>query len=519
MSSRSFAAAYLASEERATRFLRDDFRDPERRIERTRGACRPVAPEILGAIEESSPRSPACAAALHTLKSGAAVVVTGQQVGLFGGPLYSYYKAASAVAVARALEAESGVPCVPIFWLQTEDHDFAEIATARVPEGERSLTLALDVAGGHDALPERASVAHRTLGPETAPLLDALDAVLQTLPHGAEAIGKVRAAYAPGRRIADAFRTLLGGLFADDGLLLLDPRQPEIARAAAPLYAEALAKNDAIAAALSERSLALDAAGFDVQVPIRAGSSLLFMHQENERGARFRIPACDTDSFVALVAREPLRFSSSALLRPLLQDRLLPTAAYVGGLGELSYFAELGPLYALFGQMMPLAIPRARFLVVDERARARLSDLGLCAGDLACDDDAWRRLVARIVCAEESTESPGELRARMLGRVTGELDAVGHREPELARPIERTRATLTRAIDRLCTRWERLLLTRSTVTAGKLARLRARLAPDGQPQERMLSLPWALARYGARDWHALVTAAIEPFSAAFKEIG
>src|SRR4051812_26052099 len=163
---RPFSSSYLAGEELARRFIPLDFRSGADRIARARAAAeRKVAPALVAVLRDQQSALPASRARAENLDAlaagGTAVVATGQQVGLFLGPLYGFYKAASAIAVARALATESGVPCVPLFWLQTEDHDFAEIASAAVAgSGGAPLTRSLPA---ETAAATRVSIAHRQL--------------------------------------------------------------------------------------------------------------------------------------------------------------------------------------------------------------------------------------------------------------------------------------------------------------------------------------------------------------------
>ncbi len=399
---RAFSSSYFAGEATARPFLPFDFRDAADRDTRTRAAAGRRASEalieVLRAQQAALAPSPARAAALDALAAGGtAVVATGQQVGLFLGPLYGFYKAASAVAVARALEADSGVRCVPLFWLQTEDHDFAEIASVAIATSDGgTLRLALDADAGS---PARASVAGRRLGAEVSSLVDRLAQALGPSAAAAETMDVLRRHYQPERPIAAAFAGAMAELFADEGLLFFDPRDVRVAALAAPIHRRAIAAADDVVRRLQERSAALAAAGFDEQIPCRPDCALSFFHPDGPQGDRFRlarrsyvpgvpgawglsgrddiIPPAVLD---AALAREPLRFSTSALLRPILQDSLLPTAAYVGGPAEVSYFAQLAPIYDAFELTAPLVVPRARFRCVDASTRRRLAALGINPG-------------------------------------------------------------------------------------------------------------------------------------------
>lgn len=519
---RTFSSAFFANDPSARAFLPRDFRDGATRVAAARAAAgRRVSPAVLEVLREQQAGLPASAARNANLEALArgetAVVVTGQQVGLFLGPLYSLYKAASAIAVARALTAESGVPCVPLFWLQTEDHDYAEIASCHVQgaDGER-VTLSLTPEPAAEA---RVSIAHRRLGPEIAPLVDRLAEALGDGPAAAEVVALVRAHYQPGRPLAAAFAGVLAAIFAEDGLLIFDPREARVAAAAAPLYARALDGAGAIEAALHARGEALAGAGFGQQIPVREGCALLFFHERDARGPRYRLKRTrdrwelagvgstveDAEVRRALAA-EPLRFSTSAQLRPLVQDTLLPTAAYVGGPAEVSYFAQLGPVYDRLGVPQPLIVPRARFRVVDAPTRRRLDALGLTAADA---ERPRGELVARLAAsrAVEGQPTPDDLRARAAGLAPA-VDEIARAllavDGGASRAVTRARGSIDHALGRLLARYERALATRDATALARLDKIVAALAPEGVPQERLYAWPSLAARLGGPALRRLV---------------
>ncbi len=534
---RTFSSAYLAGEPGALPFLARDFEDADARRAVVRAAAmRRASPALVEVLREQQARLPADSsrdASLAALARGdAAVVATGQQVGLFLGPLYSFYKAATAVAVARAIEAESGARTVPLFWLQTEDHDFAEIAACHVagPSGA-PVTLALAPEAPAEA---RVSVAHRRLGPEITGLVDALGDALGDGARRDEVTALVRTHYVAGRPLAQAFAGLLAAVFAGDGLIVLDPRDARIAGLATPLYARAIADAAPIEAALRARGAALAAAGFDEQIPVRAACSLLFFHERDATGPRFRLQRsadawtlAGTGATVAnselerCLTADPLRFSTSALLRPLVQDTLLPTVAYVGGPAELSYFAQLGPLYDLFGVPAPLVVPRARFRILDVATRRRLAQLGLPADDAATPRAA---LLERLATAQPGAPDAASLRQIVAERIAPAVDDVTRTavaaDAGLARAAARTRATVYRALGRFVARYARDVSAHDGATAARLDKVQNALVPSGVPQERLYSWPSPAARLGAGPLKRLVfeRLATAPFSTALQDL-
>ncbi|MGZ3481443.1 MAG: bacillithiol biosynthesis cysteine-adding enzyme BshC [Myxococcaceae bacterium] len=484
---------------------------------------RPLAPEawdaaaaraarrrpMQGVVEElqrqasALPASAARSAAIASLgRPGTTCIVTGQQVGIFLGPLYTLHKAATAVARARWLGERTGRPSIPVFWLQTEDHDWAEVAHFDGCVRGNWISGRLPAESSAQA---RVSLAHRQLPPEIDVQLATVSRALAPLPHGAEVAALLARHYVAGRSPGTAFAGVLAELFADEGLVLLDPRTPIMAARAAPLVRFALEERDAIGVLLEERSAELVRRGFHAQVPARADASLAFFHPAGLEGPRFR-PDHDGDGFCTPLGRvslaemctrladDPLSFSTSALLRPLVQDTLLPTAGYLGGPAECAYFAQLPPLYKLAGVELPMIGARARFRVVDPWTARVLERLRLSPEDT---DQPVHALAARLHAWPEWMD--GSLRERLLGPIARELetlrpDAAGL-DPKLARNVEKTKAHVARGVDRFIGRLQRAVLASSGEGTGALEALNqvtAALHPGGRPQERVHGF-WAIA--------------------------
>ena len=448
-----------------------------------------IAPAVLEVIARQNARWGASTNRrdrLDALRRGAVAIVTGQQLGLGLGPLYTVHKAASAIRIAQALEAE-GVPAVPIFWLHSEDHDFEEI---------RSLSWPAEGVVHTASLPERpsararTSIAHEKVGP-------GIDAVLAAL-EGSPFAARMKAHYLPDASLSDAFGSLLAELFAPFGLLTFDPRNEEIAALAAPLHARALQEHDALSASLVERVAAIESAGGKAPIPIRAECTLSFFHPEGPEGPRYRmIPSADGISLSGApetfsraeiaqrLEREPLCFSTSALLRPVLQDHLLPTAAYVGGPSEVAYAAQLAPIYETLGVTAAPFVRRASFVVTSPRDREDLAALSLDVARLAEPEDTLVRGLGRVPVTEE-IESLARSVATSIAAMQSALEAL---DPGLAKTAAKTEATIAQSFDKLRSRAERAAATRDPQRLMRLRRVLASLRPGGAPQERVLGLP------------------------------
>jgi bacillithiol biosynthesis cysteine-adding enzyme BshC len=490
----SIFAALLAGRAEAQRLLPGRFQDPEAwRAAADVASARRVAPGLLDELDRQSaalPPSPSRERSLERLaQPGTTVVVTGQQIGLFGGPLYTLHKAATAIARARQVEAWTGRPCVPLFWLQTEDHDYAEIAEVSVPTPAGRVTFALPP----DPAPSRVSVAHRVVPPAVPGILAELEATVAPLPHSTEVVALLCEHYVPGRSLAAAFAGLLSALWKDEGLLVLDPRVAAVARLAAPLLRRTLGEHAAISGDLAARAAAIVAVGCDEQVRTREDASLVFFHPEGVDGPRYRLvrrgggwetPAGSISDLElgGLLEREPLRFSTSALLRPLVQDSILPTCAVVGGPAEVSYFAQLAPVYARLGVPMPLIAPRARLRVLDASTRSLLHKLGLDAADVK---GPRALLLARVATRPEGSPTAADLRQRLLGPLESELAALAALGLDnLDGPIRKALQSCSHTLGKLAERAERAASEQDQVAASRLDRVIATLCPGDIPQER-----------------------------------
>ncbi|HTP52673.1 MAG TPA: bacillithiol biosynthesis cysteine-adding enzyme BshC [Anaeromyxobacteraceae bacterium] len=527
-----FFASFISGDPAARALLPARPLDEEAWVDSAeRAGQRRVSRDLLAELRRQAAELPPSAARERHLDAlaapGSTVVATGQQVGLFLGPLYTLHKAATAVARARFLSERTGRPCIPLFWLQTEDHDWKEISRAELllPSGRRTLELPPEAPGE-----ARVSLAHRLLPPAVDALASALSDLLAPLPFAAEVAHLATRHYRSGVSPGAAFAGLLSELFAEEGLVVLDPRTPAVARLARPVLRRAIEGHEAVSAALSARARELRAGGFAEQVHTRPEASLVFFHPRGPLGPRYRLVR-DGEGFrtpdgrvelAELLARldgDPLWFSTSALLRPLLQDALLPTAAYAGGPAEVSYFAEVPPLYELFGIELPLVAPRARLRILDGPARRELERLGLRPEDSERPRD---ELLGRLL--ERPAGLPGRdaLRERLLGPMEREIDALSplllRLDPSLERSVRKTRHHATFAVERLLGRVERSAFGRDQVTAGRLDRLLALLQPGGEPQERVYSFPVPAARVGTRALVAALVAAAGSLSPEMRTV-
>jgi bacillithiol biosynthesis cysteine-adding enzyme BshC len=339
-------------------------------------------------------------------------VVSGQQVGLFTGPLYTLYKALSAVKLAACLTAR-GTDAVPVFWMASEDHDWEEVREAQVIACDGRLASV----SVPDSLHREGEQVGGVVYDETVE--DAAKRVFDLLPSSEflpDVERLLRECYHGGRTSSEAFARMLSALTAKYGLVLLDPVDARLKRLAAPLYSDAARKGSEIAAATDARSRELEAAGYHAQVHTSPDAFPLFLIDDGARRAltrtgagRYRAKGTEHDwtaeELAALALSEPERFSPNVTLRAVVQDYLLPTIAYFGGAAEVAYFAQTAESYRVLGRPATPILHRASLTVVERRTARTLTRYGLKLEDFFGGFDS---VIARVVEQYLGTELAGD---------------------------------------------------------------------------------------------------------------
>jgi bacillithiol synthase len=374
---------------------------------------------------------------LDRLRDGAVAVVTGQQVGLFGGPAYSVYKALSAIHLAREL-SERGVNAVPVFWLATEDHDLAEVDHCFFPKRGGFERFDLSITGPADRRVGdiRFGEAVRGLSAQAAALLEG---------SFAEQAGRwITECYTPEETFGTAFGKLMARIFAGRGLIILDPLSTEMHRLSLPTMHRALKEHKALTAELIARSEALEKAGFHAQVKVTEQSTLVFRVVDGQRlalrsangGLAAGNKTESIDEILNALEEHPEEFSPSALLRPVIQDTLLPTVAYIAGAAEAAYHAQTSLIYKKLLGRAPAILPRASFTLVPSHVSNLLKKYNLNVTDIL---QGRHKLRARM----ESEALPQSLTARF---DDGE-QAIKALVEGLREPITKLDQTLLGALD------------------------------------------------------------------------
>lgn len=443
-------------------------------------------------------------------ESDCVAVVSGQQAGLFTGPLYTIYKALSAVKLAGCL-TQRGTPAVPVFWIATEDHDFAEVAWAEVVSGDCRLQRVTASTAMHR---EGAAVGNVVLDDS---INDTIAEMLQVLPSSEftpEIESALRDSWQPGRTFSGAFARMMTHLLGKYGLVLLNPLEPNLKHLAAPLYADAILNAHDIAVALVNRSRELEEAGYHAQVMVTNDSFPLFMHDSD--GTRHAITRTDdgkyktragdveytVEELAEMAATEPTRFSPNVTMRAVVQDFLLPTVAYFGGAAEIAYFAQTAEVYRLLGRPATPILPRASMTIADSRTGRTLERYGLELTDMFEGLDAvMARVVEQYLGADTASSFD-----RTEATINRELDQLKEQlrkvDQTLADALETGRRKINYQLQGLRTRFHRSQMARDSAAQRQIERAFACFYPDKTLQERRLNITSLLARHGSYvvDW-------------------
>jgi bacillithiol biosynthesis cysteine-adding enzyme BshC len=466
---------------------------------------------ILERQNKSWEASPQTLANVNRLRQGAAAVVTGQQVGLFGGPMFAIYKALTAVKLAEEATA-AGIDAVPVFWLATSDHDLAEVNHVSMPGPDGLLHTLMTSSHGVAGAP----VSDVRLGDEILPVVEEAASLL----GDSEAAQFLHESYRPGETLGTAFARFYARLFAPWGVILLDASDAELHRVAAPIYRAAIERAEDLDAALLARGEALDHAGYYQQVKVTPSSVLLFALRDGARTAIHRReganrtvefviggePGAEKLSAAELLDRisaAPQNFSPNVLLRPVVQDYLLPTLAYAGGAAEAAYFAQAGAVYELvLGRVTPI-VPRFSATLVEPKVQRWLRQYEISVVDALQGPESLRQTLALRTLPAGLQAAFERANKSVEESFSGLQEALAKLDPTLVEASQTGSSKVRYQLDRLRERAMAAELRRSEVVSRHAEALSHALYPVNALQERGIAGAYFVARHGTELLHSI----------------
>lgn len=426
-------------------------------------------------------------------------IVTGQQLGVFGGPLFTVYKTITTILKARELEEKLNKPVAPVFWLADEDHDFEEIAWLGIPDYDVFKKLTLSQEG--DGSP----VADQQIKASIEGFLNEVKSEQHDTDFSDELFGKLESLYQPGKLHVQAFAQLINHWFGDEGLLIAGSNFKSIKEIAPEVFSTSVTKAREIFNSLESQSSELEK---DFHRQVIVGDSNLFYLNKDKKRIKFERSEdtwiagdieLKSNELVDLIHEEPENFSPNVFLRPVLQDFLLPTVAYVAGPGELAYYAQMKELYPHFGLEMPAILPRLSITLIEsgiERIMEKLP-FPMCSYNQRIED-----LESAYVDQANTFDVEG-----VFGEWKQKLEEIGEEPTDFIKEIDPTLEGATgkviagfgNEIDKLKGKVYRSIKQQEETQLKRIAKIQSQLFPDGL-QERSVSPVYFMNKYGTDLW-------------------
>jgi len=460
---------------------------------------------VLTAQNTGSGESPRTLENIRLLgTSGTYAVVTGQQVGLFGGPMYTLYKAITAVLLAQKLSAKfPGKNFVPVFWLEGEDHDFAEMNHVAVLDHENVPVTIEYLPGG--AMPEKnvGAVGIMAFDETIAATCGRLEAALAGTEFTPGIMAALRACYTPGATFAGTFQAWLNRLLPGSGLVFISGAEPRLKRVLSPLFVRELQEYPRFSRMVIDRSAELERS-YHAQVKPKSINLFLF-----HKGGRYLIEPRETDfslkgtraffskeQLLAIARETPEQLSPNVVLRPLCQDMLLPTVAYVGGPSEIAYHAQLGPLYQELSLVQPVIYPRASVSLVQTNLLRAMEKYSLELPEFLGDVGGVTRKVVEQI-SDIKLDRLFDSVTKNLHEALGELKfGLNEIDPTLLGALENVTSKIDANLGVLREKAVAAQKRRNDTAVRQIERAAAGLLPSGNLQERELSPLYYMNRYG-----------------------
>ena len=440
-------------------------------------------------------------------------VVTGQQAGMLGGPLYTFYKIMTTVKYCQKLARDyPDFQFVPVFWMEVNDSDFAEIATIHYLNKENDLkTLTAEENPAEQGWP----IALRKVPEALRSWREEIDSDFHDTDFKTAAIERFFAPYQTSTLLKDAFAKLIAAFFENHGVVMIDPSDPAVNRLAAPLYRKAVEQNAALVEKLVRRSQDIEAAGYAAQIHINPQQSLLFYTDSQNRRMRidqndsgFVLHGGEARAFSAeelLREQNLLRLSPNVALRPLLQDWLLPTAVYVAGPSEVAYLAQVAALYEAFEMPMPAVAPRHRMTLIESKIQKQIDKYKLDIAEILDNHPDYIDRVFQKSVGQETFQllkTTNDTIAEALAKLENSLKEM---DPTLVASLEKTRNNIEGSFGKLNQKVTRSIEQNNEIMLRQLEKVLVSLMPKNNFQERVFSAIYFSIKYGLHFWDELLT--------------
>jgi bacillithiol biosynthesis cysteine-adding enzyme BshC len=433
-------------------------------------------------------------------------VVTGQQAGILGGPLYTVYKILHIVKLATVYEKDyPDFNFVPVFWMEVGDNDYKEINHINFLNFQNEI-VRLGLPENND---DGRSIYLREIPDEINDLLAAAEKLFPENEFRDQLLAEMKEIYSPGKSFADAFASWLHVLFGDFGIIVIQPTAPEVAALSVPLLKKAVSDQASFQEKIQKNQMELNKAGYTPQVIVNPRQTLLFYRLNNEKRARLDFKdqhfiAADASSETAFspqslrdeINKNPERFTPNVLFRPVVQDWLLPTAVYVGGPGEISYAAQLHYIYEIFGVTTPGFIPRARLTLVEDKVRKVIEKMPIDILEIFQNPDELIENHVKNQSDPRIQNSMSEIKIKLNDMLAELGDILAETDPTLESTVQKTTKNIADLLSRLEGKAISASERKMQTEVNQIKKVQMNLLPDKFPQERVLNIYQYLFKYG-----------------------
>jgi len=499
--------AYLNDYPRLSPFYAGDPRSPEAvkivagRVEK-RAYPRAEVALALRAQHARWGGGPEGLANIQALEEGAFVVFTGQQAGLFGGPLYTLYKAIAGLKLADKLTRELGRKVVGLFWMAADDHDFAEINHTFLPDKGNQLAR---IAYSPKRPPERQPESRIVLEEEIAQAHQVLDEALAPTEFRDAVLARLAECYSLGRTFPEAFARWMMLLLGEKGMVVVDPSDPALKQAGKNAFRWEIETGSESSNRIRKASDELKKAGFHVQVELREGGTNLFFydgerHSVKKVGEEFEIhgKTFSRQEMLERIEQEPEQFSPNVALRPIYQDTLFPHIAYVGGPAEVAYYGEFKGSYEAAGLPMPVVFPRTTVSLIEPKIKAVFEKYHIGPKDLF---SGLEPLITRLVEGKQDPSADRELEV-LEARLNESLDrwskAAEQWDKSLLQAVSTSKGAIKHQLEGLAKKLTQAYKRKNEELVDQVRKAALHLLPEGTLQERAFPAVPYLVKYGFR---------------------
>jgi bacillithiol biosynthesis cysteine-adding enzyme BshC len=497
---RELFADYCSEFERLRHFFRYDPRDLSAAMSELRGTQqRRFSANQLNEIRLYNKRMDCSNETLANIDKlgadGTLAVVTGQQPGIFTGPLYTIYKTLTAIKLAKHITDRFGIAAVPVFWNASEDHDFQEVRHAEIINRDnRVISLLYEP----KADIEGKSIFDIPLEPSINFLINLMAGDTNESEFKPYLVDLLRNSLGRCYSLADWFSHLMQSLFNPYGLIIFDAHLPPCRELARPIIGREIKMPVRSSRLINEAGAQLRALKYHQQIARNADDVNFFFYAQGRRNKvrfkqnKFLVDRIgleyDQNEMLDMLAEEPQRFSPSAVLRPLIQDHILPTVAYVAGPGEIAYFAQMRNTYASFELVMPVIYPRSRAVLIEPKIAKILQRYGLRVDDAS----GSRRDLLKAIVSQGTPSAIVQSCDRKIEGIQTILDEfrreVSEFEPALVDPVDKLKRKIGFEMDKLRDRLAQAGKIDTDLVEQQVEKLKAHLFPEGKEQERVFNV-------------------------------